>query len=94
MLFPSFLRWRTPARTWNVAHAAFYGAVIGAAAAAFKTFGPYRADTVNLSAGLLEIGEAVLAFALLCAIAAVLRNFLARQLIWHDGDLPTPKPDE
>jgi hypothetical protein len=94
MLFPSFFRWRTPARTWNVAHAAGYGAVIGAAAAAFKTFGPYRAGTVNLSEGLFEIGEAVLAFALLCAAAVLLRNFLARQLIWHDGNLPPPKSDE
>jgi hypothetical protein len=94
MLFPSFFRWRTPARTWNVAHAALYGAVIGAAAAAFKTFGPFRAGTVNLSAGLLEIGEAVLAFALLCAVAASLRNFLARHLIWRDGDLPPQTPDE
>jgi hypothetical protein len=94
MLFPSFFRWRAPARTWNVAHAAFYGAIIGAAAAVFKTFGPYRAGTVNLSAGLLEIGEAMLAFALLCAAAAMLRNFLARHLIWHDGDLPPPTADE
>lgn len=80
----SFFKSETPERAWNVVHAALYGAVIGAAAAAFKTLGPFHAGTVNPSDSVLEIGGAVLAFALFCAAAAALRNFLARHLIWHD----------
>jgi hypothetical protein len=33
-----------------------------------------------------EIAGSALAFALLCAGAAALRNFLARRLIWPQGD--------
>jgi len=33
----------------------------------------------------MEIAAAALAFAVLCAAAAALRNFIARRLIWHEG---------
>jgi hypothetical protein len=32
-----------------------------------------------------EIAGAAVVFALLCAAAAALRNFLARRLVWHYG---------
>lgn len=76
---------------WSVARAAVYGAGIGALAAVFKTFGPVReADSVvasftdKLGANWSEIAAATLAFALLCAGAALLRNFIARRLIWRE----------
>lgn len=72
--------------------AAAYGAGIGALAAAFKTLGPLReADATvhgfagRLAAGLPEIAAVALAFALLCAGAALLRNALARWLIGPDA---------
>lgn len=86
MPLPSLYKSEDPARSWNVIHAAGYGAVVGALAAAFKTLGPFHVGAANLADGLLEIGGAVLAFALLCAAAAALRNFIAQRLIWHDGD--------
>lgn len=84
MPIPSLYKSDDPARAWNVVHAAGYGAVIGALAAAFKSVGPFRVGAASLTDALLEIGGAVLAFALLCAAAAALRNFIARRLIWHD----------
>jgi len=84
MPLPSLFKSEIPARPWNVAHAAVYGGVIGALAAAFKTLGQFRLDGEGLAGWLVEIGGAALAFALLCAGAAALRNFIARRLIWHD----------
>lgn len=75
---------RLDARAWNLVHAAGYGAVLGALAAAFKTLGPFRTGTKDLADSLIEIAVAALAFALLCAVAAALRNFIARRLIWHE----------
>ncbi len=69
------------ARPWSVARAAAYGAGIGALAAAFKTFALHQDGA---AAHLWEIAGAALAFALLCAGAAALRNVLARRLIWRD----------
>jgi hypothetical protein len=65
---------------WRLSRAAVYGACIGLAAALFKMLGPWggRAWT---STKLLELGEAALAFALLCAGAALLRNALARRFV-------------
>jgi hypothetical protein len=88
MPLPSLYLSGDSARDWSVAHAAAYGAAIGAVAALFKTLGPFhsaaagRSMPANLTAGVLEIAAATLAFALLCAGAAALRNFLARRLIW------------
>ncbi len=68
--------------------AAAYGAGIGALAALFKIFGPLRATAAlangpsdNLAANFLEIAGVALAFALLCAGAAALRNYIGRRLI-------------
>ncbi len=84
MPLPSLYKSEMPARAWNVAHAAVYGALIGALAAVFKTLGPFSAGRGGPADSLLEIGAAALAFALLCAGAAALRNFIARRLIWDD----------
>jgi hypothetical protein len=73
-------------RLWNVAHAAAYGAVIGALAALFKALRPLAAGagTEIFTAKLVEIATAALVFALLCAAAAILRNFIARCLVWDE----------
>lgn len=69
-----------PPRLWNTARAAAYGAVIGLIAAAFKIFAPWR-EPQSAAANIRELVGAALAFALLCAFAAALRNVLARRLI-------------
>jgi hypothetical protein len=61
--------------------AAGYGAGIGIAAAALRLLGPAAAAP---PAPAVEILGAALGFALLCAAAAALRNFIARRLIWPD----------
>jgi hypothetical protein len=78
------------ARAWSIARAAAYGAGIGAFAALFKTLAPLRvadsagADlTERLAANFPEIAGATLAFAVLCAGAAALRNLIARRLVWR-----------
>ncbi len=75
------------AAAWNVVHAAGYGALIGALAALFKILGPLRGANAaaSLAGGAAQIAGAVLVFALLCAGAAALRNFLAHRFVWHDG---------
>jgi hypothetical protein len=79
------------ARAWSVARAAGCGAVIGALAGLFKTLGPLHPaiavggkPSENLLAGVPEIAAAALCFALLCAAAAALRNFIARKQIWPE----------
>jgi hypothetical protein len=86
MPFPSLFTATGHPRAWRVTRAAAYGALIGAAAGALKTFGPLRgAAAVNLGAALVEIAGVTLAFALLCAGASMLRNFIAERLIWTEG---------
>lgn len=66
-----------PSQPWSVPRAACYGAVIGAAAGSLKAMialhglGPHG----------VKVAAAVLGFALLCAGAAALRNFLVRKVI-------------
>lgn len=78
------LRWlfisRDRTRAWSVTRAAAYGAGIGALAALFKTLRP-RHEAGSVPADFLEIAAAAQAFALLCAAAAALHNFIARRLI-------------
>ena len=88
MLLPSLHSGGGDAQAWSVARAAAYGAVVGALAALFKTFGPLRGTGLgarsaseNLLASLPEIAGAALAFALLFAAAAALRNFIVRRLV-------------
>jgi hypothetical protein len=82
MPLPSFYRFGEQARAWSVGHAAGYGAIVGALAALFKTLGPaHAASTGDLAGTLAEIAGAAAAFALLCAAAAMARNFLTRHLV-------------
>jgi hypothetical protein len=91
MPLPSFYLAKNNAAAWSVTRAAGYGALIGVFAAVLKTLGPLRATSASgnpsghLAAGFAEIAGAALAFALLCAGAAALRNFISRRLVWHDG---------
>jgi hypothetical protein len=70
-------------RTWNTGRATLYGAVIGAVAAAFKLLAPWG-EPHTLAVIVMELVGAALAFALLCGLAAALRNFIARRLIWPE----------
>lgn len=70
-------------RAWSVPRAALYGAAVGALAAMFKAIAPPH-EAATTGANLLEIAGAVLAFALLCAGAAALRNFIASRFIWPE----------
>lgn len=81
-MLPSLFAAKDGARPWSLAHAAIYGAGIGAVAALFKTLGPLRAGAAGSTDAILHIAGAALAFALLCAGAAFLRNLIARRLIW------------
>jgi hypothetical protein len=66
---------------WNAGRATAYGAAIGLVAAAFKLLAPWS-EPHSMAAMARELIGAVLAFALLCGLAAALRNFIARRLIW------------
>ena len=87
MPLPSLFQSSENARAWNVVHAAAYGAGLGALAALFKTLGPLRATgaAASFTHSVAEIAGAAVVFALLCAGAAALRNFVAGRLVWHDG---------
>jgi hypothetical protein len=86
-MLPSFYLSPDKPQTWNIMRAALYGAGIGLAAALFKTLGPLHGSvavsdrSIAVLAGLPEIAGAALAFAALCALAAALRNFIARRLV-------------
>jgi hypothetical protein len=90
-VLPSFYVASDKARAWSVTRAAACGAALGLVAALFKMLGPlHQAIAVsvtrgeNLVAHIPEIAGATAGFALLCAGAAVLRNVLARRLIWPE----------
>jgi hypothetical protein len=85
MPLPSLFSSKDPSRAWSITHCAGYGALLGALAALFRTFGPFRLAHADLASNLAEIAAAAFAFALLCAAAAALRNFIARRLIWHEN---------
>jgi len=86
MLLPSLYRSGNFDRTWNVIHAGGYGAAIGMLAAIFKTLGPLRASAgADLISRLTEIALATLGFAVLCAAAALLRNYIAQRVVRHEG---------
>jgi hypothetical protein len=67
---------------WNTGHAMLYGAMIGAVAAGFRLLAPWGGPH-SLLGITEELVGAALAFALLCGVAAALRNFIARRLIWR-----------
>ena len=81
MPLPSFYASARDTHAWSVTRAAAYGGAIGALAAVFKAFGPLH-HAGSLAAHGVEVAAAAAAFALLCAGAALLRNFIARRLIW------------
>ena len=83
MLVPSLHIPEDPTRPWSVARAAAYGAGIGALAALFKAFGPLH-QAGSDATKLFQIAAAVLAFAVLCAGAAALRNWIARRFVWRE----------
>jgi hypothetical protein len=78
-MLPSLFASEENARPWSVARAALYGAGIGLLAALIKLFGQFHTAERALPFA-LEIGVAVLAFAILCAGSALLRNLLTRRL--------------
>ncbi|HML07088.1 MAG TPA: hypothetical protein VK430_03030 [Xanthobacteraceae bacterium] len=84
MPLASFFGSRDGARTWSPARGAAYGAGIGAVAALWKISWQLR-GAGSTGAHLLEVAGAALAFALLCAGAALLRNLIARRLIRPDA---------
>jgi hypothetical protein len=64
---------------WNTARASLYGAAVGAVAAVFKLLAPWSVPHAPAAIA-REIVGAALAFALLCGLAAALRNFIVRRL--------------
>jgi hypothetical protein len=80
-MLPSLFAADNETRPWSALRAGLYGAGIGAVAALFKTFGPLREAGLS-SSRVLEVAGVAAVFALLCAAAAVLRNFVTRRLIW------------
>ncbi|MFZ3358925.1 MAG: hypothetical protein WA177_09210 [Xanthobacteraceae bacterium] len=64
---------------WHTGRAMLYGAVIGAVAAAFRLLAPWSKPHA-FPAIARELVGAALAFALLCGLAAALRNVIARRL--------------
>jgi hypothetical protein len=67
-------------RPWNTIRATGYGGAIGLAAAALKLFAPWSEPQSGPAIAKELIGTA-LAFALLCGIAAALRNFIRSRLL-------------
>ena len=80
MPLPSLYLAADGARAWSIARAAAYGGGIGAVAALFKTFGPGREAGLG-AANFAEIAAAAFGFALLCSVAAILRNFIVGRLV-------------
>ncbi len=80
-MLPSLFASEEKVQAWRVSHAAGYGAAVGALAAVFKIFGPLHASWFGATP-IWDIAAAVFGFALLCAGAALLRNAVARRLIW------------
>lgn len=81
-MLPSLFASEEKVQAWRVSRAAGYGAAVGVLAALFKIFGPLR--TGGFGATPMWDIAAAFGFALLCAGAALLRNALARRLIWPD----------
>ena len=65
---------------WNIGRAMLYGAIVGAVAAGCKLAAPWSASH-SASAAAREIVGAALAFALLCGVAAAVRNFAVGRLL-------------
>jgi hypothetical protein len=79
MPLPSFYVSADQPQAWSIARAAAYGAALGVALGSLKTL---ALSHQAIAASVPEIAGAALGFAALCAVAAALRNVLARRLIW------------
>jgi hypothetical protein len=66
-------------RSWNTMRATAYGGVIGLVAGLVKSFAPWS-EAPSGAAIATELIGATLAFALLCGLAAALRNFILRRI--------------
>ena len=66
-------------RPWNTLRATAYGGAIGLTAGLFKSFAPWS-NPQSGAAIAKELIGAMLAFALLCGLAAALRNFILRRI--------------
>jgi hypothetical protein len=85
-MLPSLYLSGDKSSAWSVARAAAYGAVLGTLAALLKTLLPMTGRAGgNFLANIAEIAGAALGFALLCAGAAALRNFIAQRMVWPDA---------
>jgi hypothetical protein len=71
-------------RAWNTIRATAYGGAIGLGAALVKSLAPWS-DMQSSSAVAKELIGATLAFALLCGLAAALRNFILRRLMGSES---------
>ena len=86
-MLPSFYLSPDRPQVWSVTRAAICGAGIGIAAALLKTFSLFHGPvgisdrSVVVLENLPEIAAVALVFAALCALAAVLRNLIARRLV-------------
>ena len=74
---------RFDGKPWNSARATVYGAAIGTVAAAFKLAAPWNGPH-PATAIVREVVGAALAFALLCGMVAVLRNYIVERLVGPD----------
>jgi uncharacterized protein YqgC (DUF456 family) len=89
-LLPSFYAAKEGVHPWSIGRWSIGGAALGAVAGIFKALGALTSAATTVSVGEWiaakgpEIVAAAVAFALLCAAVAALRNFLARRLIWPD----------
>ena len=83
-MLPSLFASEGVARAWSVPRAVAFGAGVGVVAALFKTNGPLH-ESASTSTRVMEIAGVAVAFGLLCAGAAVLRNLVARRLIWPNA---------
>jgi hypothetical protein len=84
MPLPSLYSSGGTGREWSIARAAGIGAMLGVLTGLFRTLDPLHqtpAARPIVVAAVAEIAGAALGFALLCAAAAALRNFVARRLI-------------
>jgi hypothetical protein len=80
-MLPSLFAAGERGHAWSVPRAAAYGAAVGLVAAMFKMLGPLH-TAGSTALGIEEIAGAMLAFALLCAGGALVRNAIARRYIW------------
>lgn len=87
MPLPSFYRPDDSFRPWRVTHAAAFGAGLGALAALVKMLAPFgiAGGLSGRPGGVLGVAAVAFGFAVLCAAVALLRNFLARRLVWDES---------